>query len=818
MNDGRRPNYCPVYRLAKGEDMALDEVFEQAWTRKHDDPAVAVVPSAPRTIYPKSLEELIEICSKRPDTDRIRAAGSHWALSEAAIADHSFVETHDPNNGHQAMGRTLYDVVPKCLFSGFIAELAALEIKPYDDAAASVNEGLYPIHIETGKRVYQLYAELDEGDHHGDSLAVLLHTDFGNSTYLGPWAFQTLGGAGGQTVFGALTTGTHGGDFMVLPNQTDGMDIRMPPIADSVMALHLVADGGMHYWIEPKTYPPIGEPLTDSERLMSLYGDARYGGPDKFKVIHDDDLFNAVLMSAGRFGIVYSIVIAAVRQYSLHQERRLTDWQLIKDKIKRPSSDLYTTTETPGAVPRFLQIGVSLTPHENFTRNRVGITKRWNVPLAAIPGTSTPAGRPERVGRRIADFDQQIQAPRFEFAGNSSTYDPDPAAPGTALSPSFLERACSSGNFMTKVLEMVIKEVENFVASNGVEVGATIAAVAVVGGGGLVALLAGLALLVAPLVALVALLSGLTNPRFGEVINIVKDELLNRTDPAERAAGVFIWQMIALQVFEDQQKESDYEAISYAVMDGQDYLDKNCNINVDSIEVFFRANDDMLIAFVDAQEVGAGRAMMGYASLRFTGQTGALIGQEKFPLTCAVEVAGLRDVSGSKELIDFASMLALSRTFKGILHWGQRNESTRAQIQERFGDTFDNRTGMLHRWRAALSRITENGRLDGFSSEFSRNTGLEIVTPVVGTLTAVGGTLNQPIDIAWDCARNPPGSIVRVDVVNPSQVTTFDALPRTGQLQVTATEAGTYGIILTIAIELGGETREDSTQTEVAVS
>jgi hypothetical protein len=39
-------------------------------------------------------------------------------------------------------------------------------------------------------------------------------------------------------VVGALSTGTHGGDF------------DRPPLADAVVALHLVADGGKHYWIE----------------------------------------------------------------------------------------------------------------------------------------------------------------------------------------------------------------------------------------------------------------------------------------------------------------------------------------------------------------------------------------------------------------------------------------------------------------------------------------------------------------------------------------------------------------------------------------
>lgn len=413
--------------------MAIDEVVGQAWTRKHDDPALPVVPSAPRTAYPRSLEELIELCVTRKPSEKLHAAGSHWALSGAAISDSVFIETHDPNNTHQAMGRTLYDVVgaPGCLNQGFIDALAGQKVLPFDTDPANIsnvgNEGLYPIHIETGKRIYQLYSELDARDDDPKSLAV--HLDkAGNPTYLGPWAFKTLGGAGGQTVFGALTTGTHGGDFLIAP------------IADSVLALHLVADGGKHYWIEPESSPPLGAPLTDRDRLMALYDQPRYRGPNNFEVIRDDDLFNAVLISSGRFGIVYSIVIAAVRQYCLHHERRLTTWQEIKGQINDPTSALFAGHDQPGvpASPnKYLNVVVSVTPFENFTRNLAGVTKAWNVALAAIPGTGEPAGRPERRGTRGV-FDNQIQAPRFQFAGNSSTYLPDPANPGKTLSPDVL--------------------------------------------------------------------------------------------------------------------------------------------------------------------------------------------------------------------------------------------------------------------------------------------------------------------------------------------------------------------------------------------
>ena len=704
--------------------MVIDEIDGQIWTRKHDNPSLPVVPSAPRTLYPKSLEELIQICAGRTPSERIHAAGSHWALSEAAMSDSAFVETHDPNNLHQAMGRTLYDVVPPCLNPDFIEALAGAVVPPFDTNIENVgeNQGIYLIHAETGKRVYQLYAELDHGDDDARSLATLLSTR-GNASYLGPWGFQTLGGAGGQTVFGALTTGTHGGDF------------RMPPIADAVMALHLVADGGKHYWIERESLP-FDFALTDDALLRAFYGQARFGGPSNFEIIRGDDMFNAVLISAGRFGIVYSFVIAAVRQYSLHQERRLTTWQAIKSQIADPTSGLYTLQDQPEppALPnRFLQIAVSVTPHANFSRNLAGVTKRWNVPLAAIPGTNEPAGRPERRGRIVSPFDPLIQAPRFEFAGNSFVYTPDPAHPGTAIAPSFLEHACSNANFLDGVIETVMQEVTDFIDSNGATVGATGLAVTAAGGGSLVACaLASLSVVLLALALLLAALRAAGDSRFGQVMNDIRSTLLSSPDPAVRLAGLVVWQMIVFKAFSDQQSPSDFEAISYAVMDGHDYFDHSCNVNVDSIEVFFDATDPMLIAFVDSllafeitQEVQLGRAFVGYISLRFTGPTNALIGQQRFPMSCAVEVAGLRDVDGVTELVDYAISQALDRNFQGILHWGQRNESHRFQIEERFGGTPGDVNGGLNRWRQALRQITEDGRLQGFSNAFTRRTGLE---------------------------------------------------------------------------------------------
>jgi hypothetical protein len=799
--------------------MVATEVHNVPWTRKHDEPGVALIPSAPTIAYPTSLEDVIGLCRARAPKDRLCAAGSHWALSRAAVSDSVFVETHDPNNAFPAMGRTLYDVVPGCLTDAFVERLAARHPDPYDVEHSGENVGLYPVHFETGKRVYQAYSELDLGDDaNQQSLAYLLHTQHGNSSYLGPWAFRTLGGAGGQTVFGALTTGTHGGDF------------RDPPIADSVLAMHLVTDGGRHYWIERAT--PHLVQMTDDNKLRALYGDARYGGPGNFDVRRDDDLFNAVLIGAGRFGIVYSIVVAAVRQYTLHEERRLRTWQEVKSLIADPTSELFTAPAGTPQPQKFLQIAVCLTTHQNFTRNLAGVTKRWNAPMVPRPGTAppVPAGRDERRGDLVDPanpVDPQINAPLFTRAGRSFGYSPDPTNPGAATPPSFLERSCSNGDFMIGVIQTVADEVKQFIATNTVPIGGAMAAVAAVAGvAALTALIAALAVILALLLAFLAAMAASGN-RLGETLNDLKDTLLNRPDPVERAAGVFVWQCIAFKLFESQQKDHDYDAISYAVMDGHNYRDKSCNVNVESVEVFLDATDPMLVAFVDAliafeaRQEFSGKAFVGYASLRFTGPTAALVGEERAPRTCVVEVAGLVDVTGSAELVAFAEALALNRNFNGILHWGQRHNAMAADVERWFGDSAAAPGGRLRAWRDALSSVTDNGRLDGFSSAFTRRTGLEVVQPVVGQTTTVPAApvAGDVFTVGWSCANNPPGTQVMVQVVAPDGTTvSFGPLQLVDQLDTVSTMTGTYRVIVTAVLTANNQSRADSRVVDVVVA
>jgi hypothetical protein len=102
---------------------------------------------------------------------------------------------------------------------------------------------------------------------------------------------QTMGGASGQTLAGVISTGTHSGDF------------NLPPIADCILAIHLVAPDGAEHWIERSASGRI----TDRDPLAHVMG----GRIPLEKIHYDDQWFNAIVVSMGAMGIIYSVILRA---------------------------------------------------------------------------------------------------------------------------------------------------------------------------------------------------------------------------------------------------------------------------------------------------------------------------------------------------------------------------------------------------------------------------------------------------------------------------------------------------------------------------
>lgn len=107
-------------------------------------------------------------------------------------------------------------------------------------------------------------------------------------------ALPTSGASNGQTIAGALATGTH------------GAAIDVGSIPDYVVALHIVNSTDESVWIERATRPVVADSVV---RHFAT------------RTIRDDDVFRAALVSFGSFGIVLGVVIEPVPEYYLHAFR-----------------------------------------------------------------------------------------------------------------------------------------------------------------------------------------------------------------------------------------------------------------------------------------------------------------------------------------------------------------------------------------------------------------------------------------------------------------------------------------------------------------
>lgn len=107
-------------------------------------------------------------------------------------------------------------------------------------------------------------------------------------------SIKASGASNGQTIAGALSTGTHGAAF----------DFGAVP--DFVVGMHLITGANKHIWIERASYPAASQQFVD-------WLDA--------DLVQDDALFNAALVSFGSFGFIHGVMIETEPQFLLTEFR-----------------------------------------------------------------------------------------------------------------------------------------------------------------------------------------------------------------------------------------------------------------------------------------------------------------------------------------------------------------------------------------------------------------------------------------------------------------------------------------------------------------
>jgi FAD/FMN-containing dehydrogenase len=245
---------------------------DQSWTNKHGNVQAKPkrlydvwnrwVPPAPPAGKPweAGLAALQVIIRAAEDLNlSVHGLGGGWSLSDAAVTPDFMINTKPLN----------------VLEIGFQPENCDPALVPLRDRL---------VFAQCGVGVVELNVELER---RGLSLA-------------------TSGASNGQTICGAVSTGTHGS-----ANQIGAMQ-------DFILGFQLVSEGGEHCWIERASRPAV------TQNFCDILGT---------RLVRDDRLFNAALVSFGNFGIIHAVLFAAEPIYLLEQYVRRFSYPDIRNQL-----------------------------------------------------------------------------------------------------------------------------------------------------------------------------------------------------------------------------------------------------------------------------------------------------------------------------------------------------------------------------------------------------------------------------------------------------------------------------------------------------
>ncbi len=164
----------------------------------------------------------------------------------------------------------------------------------------------------------------------------------------------------------------------------------MAPLADSILALHLVGVGGVQFWIEPSSG------ITDPVLLQKFV----VPGIDPKNIIYDDATFDACLVSLGCMGVIYAVVLRVREPYDLVEKTVATTWQDFRQTASAYLKD---------PANRFLQVVID--PYTDSNNNNLClVTTRTEAPITG-PG-QRPTGDVETAVKNMIsslDIDDQFK-------------------------------------------------------------------------------------------------------------------------------------------------------------------------------------------------------------------------------------------------------------------------------------------------------------------------------------------------------------------------------------------------------------------------
>jgi hypothetical protein len=598
----------------------------------------------------------------------------------------------------------------------------------------------------------------------------------------------TLGGAGAQSIAGAISTGTHGGD------------VARPPIGDFVHALVVVGSGGKIRLLQRDGNPPI----VDYERLR-----ANLSGivpADSLVDSTGTQAFDAAVVSVGRFGVTYAYVVEVHDESNtfVYEHRSISSWEAVKRDLAtniataRERDDFYMVVVSPVRPPNgdrrcYVSVhktlpreatanagqafGMALPPVEariagTFMDGRGavvyrGVDNRIHEIASTAPTVAwghadlsgLAAGAPEAAGEPFAyttEFGGQGHCARVVYRGvDNRIHEIASTAPTVAWGHADLSGDGPADDLSSR--PVAEERLRGPGVRSPVEWRVLVGLAAVFGAAAGQGVLPRLSLLCADRVTdgLKELqhwirASGEGADRLnipGGAMFAAAADSIDRIGPRHKLGDVVndalkagppeIVDQILDAVFEANQRPWLVHGRRWEISDRHDY--ENDCYRGDSVEIFFAADQELparveqVFGVFDSLRA-RGMPLAAWISLRFLSASTSLLGTAAFaPISCAIEVSILRGGRGNDEALSRIQDIAIRNG--GRIHWGQQNDLDPNGVAAMYGDRF-------LRWRDRLEAI--EGTSLTFSNPFTMSHGLEPASALPKVMTV---------------AVDPPGAI-----------------------------------------------------------
>lgn len=257
-------------------------------------------PNSPLVIVkPESLQQLVAILADAHHLrQRVRAIGSGHSFSDitystdAVLIDMSLLKRVSMlDNGEEGIVGITKPLPTEIKASHQPAPEAPLRGSGGDETTTNRSRKL--ARVQAGITIRDLNIELDNRG----------------------LALPNMGAYDGQTVAGAMSTGTH------------GSGITFGPMTSSVRAIVLAGTDGRLYQIEPASVQVGKGPLSDPNTFPRSID----GLPVVLK--QNDNWFRTALVSMGCVGVIYSYVIEVTEAFNIHELRSATKWDEVRKQL-----------------------------------------------------------------------------------------------------------------------------------------------------------------------------------------------------------------------------------------------------------------------------------------------------------------------------------------------------------------------------------------------------------------------------------------------------------------------------------------------------